>query len=144
MPSSKTLHKTNNPYESKFGYARAIRKKDYIFVSGTTSANPDPATSDAAPTVLYPGDAEAQTQTALSEALKAVVGLGGSVFDVVRVRLFVGLEEVTGDVGRGMKEFFEKEGAGREVGFAATMIVVKGGFVNADMLVEVEIDAIVD
>ena len=30
-----------------------------------------------------------------------------------------------------------------EVGAAATMIVVKDGFIDADMLVEVEVDAVV-
>lgn len=45
------------------------------------------------------------------------------------------------DVGEAMREAFGSRDGDPDIGAAATMIVV-GGFVDPDMLVEVEVDAI--
>lgn len=58
--------------------------------------------------------------------------------------MFVGRRDVCGDVGEGFREVFGKGEGGGELGTAATMIVVPGGFVDEEMLVEVEVDAIVE
>lgn len=81
--------------------------------------------------------------------------------DVVRVRMYVAKPEDCGAVGEGFREVFGKknglppstvdgdrglliQGEEGEVGVVATMVVVMDGFVERDMLVEVEVDAIVD
>lgn len=46
------------------------------------------------------------------------------------------------DVGEALKESFGGSDDDPNIGVAATMIVVPGGFVDPDMLVEVEVDAI--
>lgn len=46
-------------------------------------------------------------------------------------------------VGEGFREVLGKQ-QGNGVGTVATMIVVQNGFVNRDMMVEVEVDAIAD
>ncbi|OOF98302.1 hypothetical protein ASPCADRAFT_3365 [Aspergillus carbonarius ITEM 5010] len=141
MPT-KQFHSTSSPYEALIGYYRAIRHGHHIFVSGTTAI--DPSSPPTAPQILFPGDAKQQTIVALEECLKAVVALGGTgAENVVRVRMFVGRHEDCGAVGEGFKQVLGKEHGGG-VGAAATMIVVRGGFVNEAMLVEVEVDAVVD
>ncbi|KAG5638740.1 hypothetical protein H0H81_010550 [Sphagnurus paluster] len=123
-------HRTANPYESEFGYSRAVRRGPFIFVSGTTSI--DPATG----AVQHPESAFRQAQAIFAEIVRAVEALGGKRADVVRVRMFVTADEDSGDVGRAMKE------ALGEVAPAATMIV-GAKFVSPEMKVEIEADALV-
>ncbi|PWY87137.1 putative L-PSP family endoribonuclease [Aspergillus sclerotioniger CBS 115572] len=141
MPQKQT-YSTTSPYETLIGYHRAIRHGQQIFVSGTTAI--DPTSPPACPQILYPGDAKQQTIVALSECIKAVIALGGTgAENVVRVRMFVSRHEDCGAVGEGFKYVLGKDKGGG-IGAAATMIVVRGGFVNEGMLVEVEVDAVVD
>lgn len=86
--------------------------------------------------MLHPGDAYSQTVTAFCESIAAVKKLGGKSEDIVRVKMFVRREEDADAVGKGMKDTLS--GA-----WAATMIVGVG-FVNREMLVEVEVDAVVE
>jgi len=81
--SEKRLHPTANPYEQEFGYHRAVRKGNLIFVSGTTSL--DPATGK----IQHAESAKEQTLAAFAEGIKAVKALDGSIEDIVRVRMFV-------------------------------------------------------
>lgn len=68
--------------EDGCGYARAVRRGDTIFVSGTTASDRDG-------NVEHPGDAGAQTTSILGRAVAAVEALGGTVDDVVRTRMFL-------------------------------------------------------
>ena len=66
--------------------------------------------------------------------------------DVVRVRMYVARQEDTEEVGVVFSGLFniEIDGVDDEVGTAATVIVVGNeGFVDPEMLVEVELDAVV-
>ncbi|KAJ5297307.1 hypothetical protein PENANT_c005G08197 [Penicillium antarcticum] len=145
MASKPTKHcfATPSPYEEQIGYYRAVRHGNHIFVSGTTSV--DLLSSVNTPRILFPGDAKQQTRTALQESINAIQGLGGKgVEDIVRVKMYVGCHEDCAAVGEGFREILGKQNQGKYglVGAAATMIVVNGGFINKDMLVEVEVDAI--
>lgn len=88
---------------------------------------------------------------ALYSALDAVRELGGHAMDVVRVRFFVARAEDCGKVGAAMRwvgwELRVKDDLpGVTPEWAATMIVVGGSgksFVDAEVLVEVEMDAYV-
>lgn len=124
---------TENPYEKLFGYSRAVRKGNLIFVSGTTSIDPKTGT------VLHPTSAELQAITAFDESLKAVEALGGQKADVVRVRMYVRNGEDTEGVGKAFKDRIASEDGGP----AATMIVGVG-FVDEKILVEIEVDAVTD
>jgi enamine deaminase RidA (YjgF/YER057c/UK114 family) len=138
--SIKHHHNTTNPFEKRFGYHRGVRKGPFIFVSGTTALNPTTGI------LQHPGNALLQASAAFNEALRAITALGGGVGDVVRVRMFVARQEDTEEVGVAFSGLFNNEidGVDDEVGTAATMIVVgKGGFVDPEMLVEVELDAVV-
>ncbi|KAK5095364.1 hypothetical protein LTR70_003528 [Exophiala xenobiotica] len=169
----KTLLTTPNPFEQRFGYHRAVRRGPLICVSGTTAVKVFAAGPDAELDVdvdayidakgerrlsevqiLHPGDAHKQAKTAMSVAVEAVRGLGGELEDVVRVRMFVANHEDCDKVGAAFKDIFgqsdwsegDSGGSGDvedTIGAAATMIVVPGGFVDKDMLVEIEVDAYV-
>ena len=123
-------YQTANPYESKFGYSRAVRKGPFVFVSGTTSI--DPSTEE----LLHPGSAGAQASAIFAEIIRGVEGVGGKRTDVTRVRMFVTDAADADAVGEAMKN------ALGDVGPAATMIV-GARFVRSDMLVEIEADAVV-
>lgn len=131
-------HNTANPYEARFGYARAVRKGPFIFVSGTTSV--DPATGE----VLHPASAYRQAVQVFAEIARAVEALRGTRGDVVRVRMFVREEADAEDVGRALREAFSEHGHGHGHGhgLAATMIL-GARFVAPEMRVEIEADALV-
>ncbi|KAJ5105374.1 hypothetical protein NUU61_002721 [Penicillium alfredii] len=142
---SKTFYSTSSPYEESIGYYRAVRHHNQIFVSGTTAV--DPSSSTKAPQILFPGDAKQQTRVALEECIKAVQALGGKgAQSIARVRMFVSHHEHCAAVGEGFKDILGKQNQGENdlVGAAATMIVVQDGFINKEMLVELEVDAIAD
>lgn len=121
---------TSNPYELQFGYSRAVRKGPYIFVSGTTSIDPETGH------VLYPDSAYLQALVIFKEIINSVERLHGTKEDVARVRMFVTRQEDSEAVGKALKESLG------DVRPAATMIV-GARFVDDDMKVEIEADAVV-
>jgi len=121
---------TSNPYELQFGYSRAVRKGPYIFVSGTTSMDPETGR------VRHPDSAYLQALAIFEEITNSVKRLHGAREDVARVRMFVTRQEDTEAVGKALKVSFG------DVRPAATMIV-GSRFVDNDMKVEIEADAIV-
>ncbi|KAF7122067.1 hypothetical protein CNMCM5793_000022 [Aspergillus hiratsukae] len=138
----KQFYATSSPYEDIIGYYRAVRHGNQIFVAGTTAV--DPQSPASAPRILFPGDAKQQTIVALRESVKAVKELGGAgASSIMRVKMFVARSEDCMAVGEGFRDVLGKQ-QGNGVGAVATMIVVQNGFVNGDMMVEVEVDAIAD
>lgn len=116
-------------WEPRFGYSRAVRVGNMVFVSGTLA-------SDESGAIVGKGDAHAQTRFALAKIEKALHQAGSSLKDIVRTRMFIIRLEDAEAVGRAHGEVF---GA---ICPAATMVQVSG-FVNPDGLVEVEADAVV-
>ncbi|KAL4765342.1 uncharacterized protein BDW70DRAFT_147047 [Aspergillus foveolatus] len=140
--SVKQFYSTSSPFEERIGYYRAVRRGQHIFVSGTTAV--DPASPAHAPQILFPDDAHQQTRVALQEIIKAIQALGGKgAEDIVRVRMFVSRPEDCTAVGQGFTEILGRESR-PGVGAAATMLVVRDGFVDERMLVEIEVDAMLD
>lgn len=162
----KTVLTTTNPFEQNFGYHRAVRRGPFIMVSGTTalkllqssSSKPQAgaaatgSVTDSESKVYFPGDAYRQTIHILEVCLAAVTRLGGSIKDVVWVRMFVASNDICGTVGEAFSTVFGGRSPGSTVspeqdddivGTAATMIVVPGGFVDGDILVEIEVEAFV-
>jgi len=135
MDTQVRKHKTLNPYESEFGYSRSVRRGPFIFVAGTTAVDTT-ATGTGAGKILYPASAHQQALKIFDEIIAAVEALDGKKEDIVRVRMFVTRDEDAGDVGRAMKAVFG------DIEPAATMIL-GAKFVDPDMKVEIEADAIV-
>ena len=147
---NKTVYRTGSAFEKLFGYCRAVRKGPMIAVSGTTAAALPSDTEHDPGDILYPGDAYKQAELAMTRSVDAVVALGGTPEDIMRVRMFVADATFCPAVGEAIQAVFglDYDGDGRigknqSSGVAATMIVVPGGFVDGGMLVEVEIEAYV-
>ncbi|KAF4617805.1 hypothetical protein D9613_006182 [Agrocybe pediades] len=103
----------------------------FISVSETTSID---GTSGSGK-VLYPKSAYDQILTIFAEIVFAIEALGGTKSSVVRLRMFVAEEKDGEGVSKALKEVFG------EVAPAATMLFGTG-FVNREMKVEIEADAV--
>jgi enamine deaminase RidA (YjgF/YER057c/UK114 family) len=114
-------------WEEKFGYSRAVRVGDHIYVSGTTATGPEG--------VVAKGDPAGQARYALDKIEKAIRDLGGTREDVVRTRIFVARMEDWEAVARVHGERFG------EIRPANTL--VRAELVGPDYLVEIEADAVV-
>lgn len=120
---------TGAPWEKKVGYCRAIRAGSHVCVSGTAPVNPDGTTH-------APGDAYAQMKRCLEIASNALHELGAGPEHVVRTRMFVTDVKRWPEIGRAHAEFFGD--------FApVTSMVEVRALIDPEMIVEVEIDAIV-
>jgi enamine deaminase RidA (YjgF/YER057c/UK114 family) len=120
---------SGTPWEGKVGYARAVRAGNLVFVSGTTA-------TDAEGRIVGGGDPGAQARQIFANIERALRGVGASLRDVVRTRMFVTDIARWEEVGRAHGEVF------RDIRPAATLVQVSG-FVHPDMLVEIEVDAVV-
>ena len=97
-----------------------------MFVSGCTSV--------AGAEFVHPGDAYAQTTQAIGNAAEALTGLGASLADVVRTRMYVTDISRWQDYGRAHGDVFG------DIRPAATMIEV-AALIEPGMLIEVEVVA---
>ena len=118
-----------SPYEVTVGFSRAVRVGDRILVAGTAPIGPDGKT--------FPGDAEAQAGRCLAIIVEAIEALGGTAGDVVRTRMYVTQVDHWPRVGQAHSEFFGNV-------MPASTLVEVSALVNPDLLVEIEVDAVVD
>lgn len=119
---------TAAPWAATVGYSRAVRVKDTIHVAGTASVGDDG-------TIVHTGDAYLQARRCLEIIVGALRELGASPEHVVRTRMYVRSRDDWDAVGRAHGEVF------RSVRPATTMVFT--GFIDPEMLVEIEADAIV-
>lgn len=119
---------SGSPYESQYGFSRAIRTGDRILVAGTA-----PVWSDGE----CDPDPSVQARRCLEIIAEALAELGAAPADVVRTRMFVTSAEYADAVGCAHGEFF---GGARPV---ATMVVV-AGLLDERWKVEIEAEAHLD
>jgi enamine deaminase RidA (YjgF/YER057c/UK114 family) len=116
---------TGSPFEAKFGYSRAVRHGDTVYVSGTTGYDYG--------TMTMPEGVGEQATNALRTIDKALREAGSSIEDTVRVVYYVGdasyVDEVVPAVGAVFKDIRP----------AATMIIVR--MIEAAMKIEIEVTA---
>jgi enamine deaminase RidA (YjgF/YER057c/UK114 family) len=116
-------------WERRFGYSRAVRAGDRVYVAGTTAVDDSGA-------VIGPGDPHAQAAAILEKIESALTQAGASMRDVVRTRIFVTDMAHADAVGRAHGEKFG------DIRPAATMVqVVK--LIDEQLLVEIEADAVI-
>lgn len=126
--SDRKTFASDSKWEPLVGYARAVRVGPFIFVSGTTAA-------DLCGEVVHPTDAAAQAELCIRKIAKVLAEAGASLADVVRTRLYVSDIRTWETVGEVHRRAFA------EIRPAATMVEVSR-FISPEILVEIEVDAI--
>jgi enamine deaminase RidA (YjgF/YER057c/UK114 family) len=120
--------RSGSPYEERYGFSRAVRVGDRVFVAGTA---PIPRTGEA-----LAGTAYTQTLRCGEIILAALAEVGASATDVVRTRMFIVDPADADDIGNAHREIFG------EAKPAATMVVTR--LLDPAWKVEIEAEAVVE
>ena len=116
-------------WEGQFGYSRAVRVGNLVFVSGTTATDDDG-------NLVGPGDPEAQARYIIEKIGRALTAAGASLADVVRTRVYVTRADDWVAVGRAHGHYFA------ETRPANTLVEVSA-LVGDGYLVEIDADAVI-
>ena len=116
---------TGSPFEATFGYSRAVRHEDTVYVSGTTGYD--------YATMTMPDDVGQQAANALATIDKALKEAGSSLADTVRVVYYIGDRNDVDAVVKAVGPVF------RDIRPAASMLIVQ--MIEAGMKVEIEVTA---
>ena len=116
---------TGSPFETTFGYSRAVRHEDTVYVSGTTGYD--------YATMTMPDDVGAQAANALATIDKALREAGSSIEDPERVVYYVGDRNDVDAVVKAVGPVF------KDIRPAASMLIVQ--MIEAGMKIEIEVTA---
>lgn len=116
-------------WEPLFGFSRAVKVGNVIYVSGTTAWDETGA-------IVGKGDAYLQTRQILNNILPTLERGGASMKDVVRTRIYVTSFDTFDGVAKAHAEFFG------DIRPATTMVAV-GKMLDGDALVEIEVEAVI-
>lgn len=120
---------TDNPYEEIYGYSRAVRAGDRIFVSGCTAVA-------AGGGVHHPRNAGQQARVALDVIADALGQLGGTVADLVYTKTFLTDMTAQAVVASARQDAWDDT-------HPTNTVLGIPGLVHPNMLVEIEGEAIV-
>ena len=115
-------------WEDLAGYSRAVKKDNYIAISGTTATHGE--------RVIGGNDAIALTHFIIDKIEGSIESLGGTLKDVIRTRIFIKNIKDWKAIARAHGERF------RDISPANTM--VKAELIGSEYLVEIEADAVID
>ncbi|MHA6689139.1 RidA family protein [Devosia sp. A449] len=116
---------TGSPFEATFGYSRAVRHDDTVYVSGTTGYD--------YATMTMPDDIGQQAANALATIDKALREAGSSIQDTVRVVYYAGDRADVDAVVKAVGPVF------KDIRPAASMLIVQ--MIEAGMKIEIEVTA---
>ncbi|MDH5506181.1 MAG: RidA family protein [Anaerolineae bacterium] len=125
----RTNYSSGTRWEPIFGYSRAIKVGDFIYVSGTTA-------TDKNGDIIGPGDAYAQTLQALKNIETALKALGAQLEHVVRTRIYVTDIDQWEKIAKAHSEIFGN------IRPASAMVEIQR-LISPEMLVEIEADAVI-
>ena len=120
---------SGRPTEKEFGYSRAVRVGDRVWVSGTTALGADGA-------VHAPGDMYRQTRLTLETILAALAEAGAAREDLVYTKTYVTRLDAGADYTRAWLE------ALGEVRPVSTLLGIPA-LLRPEMLIEIEAEAVV-
>lgn len=124
------LVSSGTPFERVAGYSRAIRVGNVVHVAGTTATDSDG-------NVLAKGNIIEQCRIIFGRIERALDEAGASLTDIVRTRMYATRAKDCDAIMAVHGEVFE------EIRPAATLVVVHE-LVNPEMLIEIEVEAIVE
>ena len=127
---SRQLISSGTIWEKKFGYSRAVKVGNLVFVAGTTSANENGE-------VVGEDDVYQQAIFIYKKIGKALQEAGASMQNIVRVRTFITDMSRHAEVLKAQGEIFS------EIRPAATIVEVTA-LINPDLLLEIEADAVIE
>jgi enamine deaminase RidA (YjgF/YER057c/UK114 family) len=116
-------------WEKKYGYSRAVKAGNLVFVSGTTAVDENGE-------VVGLGDVYQQATFIFKKMEKALQQAGASLQQVVRIRTFITNMGQYPEVLKAQGEVFE------HIRPAATLVEVNA-LIDARLLVEIEADAVI-
>jgi enamine deaminase RidA (YjgF/YER057c/UK114 family) len=117
-------------WEVILGYSRVVRLGDSVYVSGTTA-------TDKEGNIVGVANPYAQTIQVIKNIQTALQAVGANLKDVVRTRMYVTDINNWKKVGQAHAEFF------KQIRPASTLVEVSR-LINPEILVEMEVDAIVN
>ena len=126
---SRQLISSGTVWEKKFGYSRAVKVGNLVFVAGTTSADENGE-------VIGKDDVYQQALFIFKKIENALHEAGATMQHVVRIRTFITDMSRSGEVLKAQGEIFS------EIRPAAT-IVETTALINPDLLLEIEADAVI-
>lgn len=133
--AASTMTKRNNfssgtDWERRYGYSRAVRVGNLVYVAGTTAV-------DEHGVLVGAGSAYEQARFILGKIERALEMAGASLQDVVRTAIYATEVQDLLEAGRAHGEVFQ------DIRPAATGLVVKN-LISPELLVEIEATAIVE
>jgi len=121
-----TIVLTGTKWEEANGYSRAVRRGNYITVTGTVGVEEDGT---------FANTAELQARRAFDVILEAIDLLGGKRSDIIKTRIFITSPDHTETVGKIHAEYLGDIRPG--------LTLVVSGLVVKEAMVEIEAEAIV-
>ncbi|MBU6468506.1 MAG: RidA family protein [Betaproteobacteria bacterium] len=120
---------SGSTWEPIIGYSRAVRVGQQVYVSGTTGTGPDGQ-------IVGKNNPEEQTMQALTNIENALKNAGAELKHVVRTRIYVTQINEWEKIARAHGKFFS------DIRPATTLVEVKR-LIDPDMLVEIDVDAVI-
>lgn len=121
---------SGTPWEETAGYSRAVRVGPFVYISGTTAA-------DETGKIHHPKNVYGQASYILKKIARSLQSVNAQLTHVVRTRVYLTQIDQAPKVMKAHKKYFDA------IRPANTLVEVSQ-LATPEMLVEIEVDAVVD